>query len=51
VDGSAERACFVLGVSLHYADTFSQQPIEQFRTRQNQMLEIRQSAMLGSESR
>src|SRR6266446_988035 len=24
MDGSAERACFVLGVSLHYADTFSQ---------------------------
>src|SRR5713101_9234813 len=24
MDGSAEGACFVLGVSLHYADTFSQ---------------------------
>ncbi len=24
MDGSGERACFVLGVSLHYADTFSQ---------------------------
>src|SRR6266852_4610873 len=24
MDGSAERACFVLGVSLHNADTFSQ---------------------------
>src|SRR5713226_8630070 len=24
MDGSAERAWFVLGVSLHYADTFSQ---------------------------
>src|SRR5216684_6721578 len=24
MDGSAEHACFVLGVSLHYADTFSQ---------------------------
>src|ERR1700687_1048808 len=23
MDGSAERACFVLGVSWHYADTFS----------------------------
>src|SRR5689334_10452364 len=24
MDESAERVCFVLGVSLHYADTFSQ---------------------------
>jgi len=24
MDGSSERACFVLGVSLHYADRFSQ---------------------------
>src|SRR5713101_4256123 len=23
MDGSAERACFVLGVSLHYPDTFA----------------------------